>query len=324
MSEVVKDGDKELDQSSEKNRFAALAEMGDDFDPDKAQELVDEAKKSETTELVSLEDVSETTEEKSVEELTAQEASKEYLELLMDLSSNFTSVEGKNSRVATRDEDGNENIRGRSYDQAYKVFKPIYETATGKQYYEELDKHYAEHGTEEKRWDDEYLDRELSLRLADSIISAESDWRAAGESTTIEAEEAERAALEKEHVDAVDKLSKMNRGVFGKIKKGLYSIFRGKEYSRLVNVASGRRETAAEKNARLANRNLESALRHAYSEDFEYGHHSLSYDHSHDENYKDKIDEEYNNKFFDESRKEKINRAVELRRKLVADKIIEK
>lgn len=320
MSETLKTSGEKSQENTEASRLKVLTKMSDKFDPEKARSLAekDEAKKPETTISTHPEVPSTKPEKKSVEELTPKEASREYLDLLMDLSSNFTSAEGKSSRVASYDKHGNIQIQHRGYSgEDRRIVGQIYETATGKKFRSEREKF------SDGKWEDKYVDRELALGMADDIISAESDWRAVGESTTIEAEQAERAALEQERSKARSKLNKIEHGIFGKIKKASYVNLRNKEYNRLYNLANHQPQTQAEQNTSKANTRLQKALEAAYSEDYGYGHHRLSDEHaSRDRNYSDEINSEYNDKFFNKTRKEKIDRAVELRRKLEAEKII--
>lgn len=320
MPETLKTSDEKSAENTGSNRLQVLTEMNSKFDPEKAKTLAekDRAKKSETATSTHLEVVPEKPKQKSVEELTPEEASKEYLDLLMDLSANFTSAEGKSSRVASYDKNGNVQVHNRGYSgEDRRIVGQIYETATGKKFREERSKF------NDGKWEDKYLDRELALGMADDIISAESDWRAAGESTTIEAEQSEKNTLEQEKSEAKIKLDKIEHGIFGKLKKAFYVNFRNKEYSRLHNLANRQSQTKAEQNASRANAKLQKALEAAYSEDYGYGHHKLSYEHtSRDRSYSDKINSEYNNKFFDKAKKEKIDRAIELRRKLEAEGIV--
>lgn len=322
MSETLKTGgEKSAENAGATGHLEVLTEMRGKFDPNKAKSLAerDKPKKPESATSTHLEVLSKKPEKKSVEELTPEEASKEYLDLLMDLSSNFTSAEGKSSRAAEYDAKGNLQVYNNGYSgKESRIVGQIYETATGKNFHDE-----ESNGNYKDGWQDKYVDRELALGMADDIISAESDWRAAGESTTIEAEQSEKATLEQEKTEAKNKLDKIEHGIFGKLKKAFYVNFRNKEYNRLYNLANRQPQTKAEQSASRANAKLQKALEAAYSEDYGYGHHRLSYEHtSRDGSYSDKINGEYNDKFFDKARKEKIDRAVELRRKLEAEKIV--
>lgn len=321
MSETLKAGGEKSAETMNTSHLEVLTEMSGKFDANKAKQLAeaDKPKKSEASVgATHLEVLTKKPEQKTVKDLTPEEAAKEYLDLLMDLSANFTSAEGKSSRVATYDKDGNLQVHNRGYSgEDRRIVGQVYETATGKKFRDERG-HF-----EDGKWDDKYIDRELALGMADDIISAESDWRAAGESTTIEAEQSEKATLEQEQAEAKGKLEKIEHGIFGKLKKAFYVNFRNKEYNRLYNLANRQPQTKAEQNASKANTRLQKALEAAYSEDYGYGHHKLSYEHtSRDGSYSDKINGEYNDKFFNEARKKKIDRAVELRRKLQSEKVV--
>ena len=314
MSEALAvNGEKPIGKPDD-DRLRALTEMSGKFDPQKAEQLKNEAE----AEIAAREDGIATIEQEASAEFSPKEASKEYLDLLMDLSANFTSPEGKTSRVARYDEKGEIVVTHQSgYSGAEKrIVGQLLETATGKNFNDERKKFDGE------KYEDEYVDRELTLGMADDIIAAELSWRMAGEDTTVDEQEAERAVLAQEQADAKKKLAKIDGGAFGTIKRTLYRIFRGKEHARLLNLAMNQPQTEAEKYASAANKKLQKALEAAYSEDYGYGHHRLN--RTPDGSYADRVNEEYNNVFFDESRKEKINRAVELRRELLEKGIIER
>lgn len=304
-------------QGPTQNHLEVLSEMKDKFDPEKARQLASIDRKKIATNPTHLEAIK--PKEKSVDELTPEEASKEYLDLLMDFSSDFTSAEGKSSRPAEYDKNGNLQIGGRGYSgKERRIVGQLYETATGKKFEDE-----ERLKSIDNKWQDEYIDREFSLSMADDIISAESAWRAAGESTTQEAEAAEKAAIEQESASAKAKLEKIERGPFGKLKKAFFVNFRKKEYYKLYNLAHHPRQTQAEEATKEANSRLQKSLEAAYSEDYGYGHHKLSYEHTrHNGSYADKINSEYNDRFFDKAKKAKIDRAIELRRRLQSEGII--
>ena len=324
MAEILKtNGEKPTENIGATSHLEVLTDMSGKFDAEKAKKLAeqDKPKKTKTEKSTYLEIMPKKSEMKAVEELTPEEASKEYLDLLMDLSANFTSAEGKTSRAAEYDARGNLMVYNNGYSgKERRIVGQIYETATGKKFKDEELK-----GNYKDGWKDKYIDRELALGMADDIISAELSWRTAGESTTIEAEKAEKATLEQERDEAKHKLAKIEHGIFGKIKKAFYTNFRSKEYSRLYNLANLQPKTKAEQRTKEANARLQKALEAAYSEDYGYGHHNLNYDHTYgDGAYAGKINSEYNDKFFDKARQEKIDRAVELRKKIIAEELIKK
>ena len=211
MTETLKSsGENSAEDIEVASHLGVLTEMSDNFDPDRARDLAEQEKPKESESVAStqLEVLSGKPEKKPVGELTPEEASKEYLDLLLDLSSNFTSAEGKSSRVASYDMDGHIKVHNRGYSgEDRRIVGQIYETATGKKFNDERRKY------RDGKWEDKYVDRELALSMADDIISAESDWRAAGESTTIEAEQAEKAVLEQERNKAKSKLDKIEHGL---------------------------------------------------------------------------------------------------------------
>lgn len=114
---------------------------------------------------------------KPVEELSDEDATKEYLDLLLDLSAGFTSMEGKLSRVAARDKDGNIVVMNRGYSGDYAFTEGLMKQAgmevdemtSGS--FQEGDFHY----------DNEYLDRAHTLTMVDGILKSEEAWRGAGD-----------------------------------------------------------------------------------------------------------------------------------------------
>ena len=318
MPETLKAGGEQSAGDLEKaNHLEVLTEMSDSFDPEKAKNLALEDQPKEAVEpSTKLELLS----KKPVEELTPKEASKEYLDLLMDLSADFTSAEGKSSRVASYDENGNLVIHNNGYSgENRRIVGQLLETATGKNFQEE--KYKLENG----KWEDEYVDRELALAMADDIITAESDWRLVADSTSIEDEQAEKEALIQEKDKAKKKLSRIERGPFGGLKKGLYRGLRKEKYDELYATANREPRTKAENSAYDANAKLQRALETAYSKDYGYGHHRLDDERTRrDGVYADQVNGEFNETFFAKEKQEKIDRAVEIRRKLEADQIIKR
>ena len=228
--------------------------------------------------------------EKPVGELSLQEAAEEYLGLLLELSKGFESAEGKTSRVAEYDKNGNIVLHPSNSgysDPKTRIVAKLWETRTGDKFDSSV---YTRSGEIDSdgvsHFKDPYIDRELSIDLADQIISAESDWRAAGEETTIENE---------------NKLHARNK------RKGFFSVLRNK---------NNNPHTPAEDKTFNANYRLQRALEAAYSKDYGYGHHSLSYEHSKSPEYQSKTNEEYNQKFFSPQNAPTIDRAIELRRRI--------
>ena len=223
----------------------------------------------------------------------------------MDLSSNFTSFEGRSSRQMDA---------GPSDTTPYRIVGQIYNTATGKNFYNEAKKY------DRGKWEDKYIDREFALSIADEIILAESDWIAARESTTIEAEQAKKAPTEQKINEAINKLDKIEHGhgIFGKLRKYYHQNIRIREYNDLRNLAhSLPRATEAEKSTIIANSNLQKALEKAY----DFDPHGHLYRHTRQGD-RDALNSEYNDRFFDKTRQEIIDRAIELRRKLEEKGII--
>ncbi len=233
-----------------------------------------------------------------VGEMSKEEATKEYLDILGELSQGFTSAEARASGAANYDENGELVAHGRGYD---RTEDRIVEQLEGR--------------------DGEHFKREWTLGLADDIIRAESDWRKIKDKTTVEAEKlAEDQAelkLERARKEAEDKLREFESGAFAGIRK----VLRARKHVELQNkVIELRRQTPEQtisaQKAASVNRRMAKALEAAYSEDYGYGHHKLSYEHSEDKGYQERVNEEYNRKFFSPENEERIGRAIELRRAL--------
>ena len=250
--------------------------------------------------------------QKLVGELTEQEAAQEYCDILLQLSLGFESAEGKTSRNATYDEEGRVFIRHASaaYDgEKDRVVAKLWQARTGQKFGFASDHPRGNVGPDGiSHYDDPYLDREWSMGIADRIIQAESDWRKAGEDTTIEDEDALHA------IGANDrkKLEEFEGGRFGAVRKTL----RPGKHEMLTEAARQSATTPAERKTADADKRLQKALEEAYSPDYRYGHHSLD---SNDPEYVESVNEEYNNKFFSPENKALIDRAIGLRRRLEAE-----
>lgn len=251
---------------------------------------------------------------KPVDELTPEAATKEYLDLLMDLSANFTSDEGRESRVAARDKDGKLVIMNRGYSGDFQFAKGMLERA-GMEFTEGTSGSFQEG---DFHYDDKYLDRAHTLKMVDGILGSEEAWRGAGEAF----EEANTEAI-----DAEAALAKFQEedGKKGVLKK-LFTFGKRRKERKQLEARVEQAQAAKHKAEMLsvqANRSLEQGLNSAYSEDYGYGSHELSYEHRRDEKYKDEINRKYNEEFFgadDPERQAKIERALELRKKVMAKK----
>lgn len=248
--------------------------------------------------VVMQEDFEEPEKFRLVGEMSKEEATKEYLDILGELSQGFTSAEARASGAANYDENGELVAHGRGYD---RTEDRIVEQLEGR--------------------DGEHFKREWTLGLADDIIRAESDWRKIQDNVDFTKEKAEQDKAEL-HLEiarkaAKDRLTEFESGTLGKIRKAL----RPRKHMQLQNEVMwlNRQEptkTPSERKAGHANRRLQKALEAAYSEDYGYGHHKLSYEHSGDKGYQERTNEEYNRKFFSPENEERIGRAIELRRAL--------
>lgn len=303
------------------------------------QSVEEDKTKNPEGDIVLLEDSVEQPEAESIEKLTPQETAAEYSSLLYRLSANFTSDEAKLGGPVFYDENG-EAYRPKGGYGSYgggenRIVGQLFKILTGEEFRDARDRIEDNNGVinHEKR---DYLIRdEWKLAMADDIISAESDWLAAGESIDKESELEEKSALEKESAEAKAKIDKIENGRFGKLKKALWSRFRGEEYNKLYNLANREPRTQAEEKTRRINNRMRQALEAAYGSN--PNHYK---DDFYGEEYADKKNEEYNARFSngsneaitengyripdEETRRELIDRAVKLRRKLESEGLIKK
>ena len=230
---------------------------------------------------------------RQIGEMTKEEASDEYLDILDELSRGFTSAEAKASGPARYDRNGEVVPKGTGYDGQKNRIVGQLEGAEGK-----------------------HADREWSIAMADEIIRAESDWRKVGEDVDPEKERVARdqakLRLEIARKGAADKLERFETGTFAWFRK---LVFRKKHIELQNQVRFLQKQeperTPAERKVDDANARMKKALEAAYSEDYRYGHHQLGHGRN-----AEKLNENFNKKFFNEENAEKIERAVALRRHL--------
>lgn len=227
---------------------------------------------------------------KPVGELSEGEAAQEYLDLLVDLSSNFTSPEGKTSGMAVLKKNGEIEVRDpRGYDRSDRLARSL----------------LAKTGTEFDNANDfynsgnPYVERAHSMTLADNILRGEQRYRKA---------QAESVRTQQELQDfqqnvKLDSLSQKDLPWYKHTRHMLEE-----------SAARARQEASAE--SADSNQIIQDALMNAYSPDYYYGHHRLNAEHVNDTAYIDKVNEEYNQMFFGGNREEKVARALELREKL--------
>ncbi|MBR5408580.1 hypothetical protein IK112_01370 [Candidatus Saccharibacteria bacterium] len=241
---------------------------------------------------------------KPANEMSLEEVSSEYLDILMDLGENFTSPEGKTSR---RVGEHGEIKFGRGYSDASGGMRNLIE-ATGK------DIDFGDNGAKDAdnfHYNNKYMDRGINLKMVDNIIRSESKWRKYGEEFAIANEQLGKAeSALKEFAN-----NEKQMGIF----KRIFTIGkRNKEKKALQAEVEKARNTRdrVKKASVYANVSLREGLNNAYSEDYRQGHHKLSFEHSQEKGYADRMNEEYNEKFFSKDRIDKINRAIELRKQL--------
>lgn len=321
MSENLKNHEQQAENS---NTFSGLAELPA-FNPEQAQENVDRAKEqlAKKTEgekpkfdarLTGLQVMAEKPKVTPVEELSEKDAAQEYLDLLMDLSSGFTSPEGKASRVVSKGRDGSETIVNRGYSGDSKLAESLLERATSKEELKAIKKRDHE-GIMSGEFRDpngaissnEYLDRAHSLMMADNILRAEALWEEGGKKAESFDEAKHNAAK-----DALEQYKEKDSKKFF-LTKFFTRKKRAAELSRLEaevenTSMKGGLETA------VADGALKTALSEAYDTDYGYGSHKEAYGTSKEEI--ERRNEQFNNQFFSKENQAKIARAVALRNKL--------
>lgn len=224
---------------------------------------------------------------KPVGELSESEAAQEYLDLLVDLSNNFTSPEGKASGAAIMKRNGEIEVRdSRGYDRSDRVARYL------------LAKTGTEFDTPNDFYDsgNPYVERAHSMTLADNILRGEQRYRKA---------QAENIRTQQELEDFQQNVRPTQKS----------SRWRRHE-QRVLNDAAARSRQQAIAETADSNQIIQEALMNAYSPDYYYGHHRLNTEHANDAAYIDKVNEEYNQMFFGGDREEKVSRALELREKL--------
>ena len=276
------------------------------------------ASSAETTGLAVLEQAETKETQKPVGEMEKSEIAREYMDLLHDLSSDFVSLEAVNSAVMNPDGSVRDR-RGYSGDQTF--IKNLYKQGglelDESNNLEELRNSGQPILGEDLHYENEDLDRAHTLRMVDSILSGEQEWRNAGE------EYAEAQATLAKAVEDLNTLKEehQSKGFFGRMATTLKFRKKAKAISEMVAKAQADL-SRAEMRSQNGNRTIAGSLEAAYSPDYHYGNHQLSYEHRYGEDaqeYQDQINEEYNDKFFganDSARQEKINRALELRKAL--------
>ncbi len=266
------------------------------------------------TELQSFESIKGREAYRPVGEMEQSEIAREYMDLLHDLSNNFTSPEAVHSAVVK--EDGTvRDRRGYSGDEHFveDLYKKNGLELDRTNNYDEL----RENGRDalaELHYENADLDRAHTLKMVDSILSGEQKWRDAGECY---------AEAQSNLTDAIEKLNQLqaehkSKSFFNRIVTMRNFRKQTKEIDATITRAK-EDLSRAEWQSQNGNQTLTGSLEAAYSPDYHYGHHKLNYQHEMEKGYKEQINEEYNNKFFgadDPIRQDKINRALELRKAL--------
>lgn len=253
------------------------------------------------------------TKPKPVEELSEKDAAQEYMDLLLDLSSNFTSAEGRLSRAAKVDKDGNAQVSNRGYSNDRDMVEVLAKKAGYEMDWSDDSKKEGV-TLQDFHYNNPYADRALAMKMADKILFAQQAWRDGGEAFGDAKQDVVAAEAALHEFQETDEKKSW-------LKKLLTSQKRKQERQSLERrlVSARAKLKGAEDRTHFGNRGIYDALNQAYSEDYGYGHHSLSYEHEQDKGYKEKANVEYNQRFFgydDPERQAKVERALELRKKL--------
>lgn len=255
-----------------------------------------------------------------VGEMEKSEIAREYMDLLHDLSANFTSPEAINSAVVNSDGSVRDR-RGYGGDQEF--VKKLYqknglELDEGSNF-EELRGPGQNALGEDLHYENEDLDRAHTLRMVDGILSGEQLWRESGEAL---------APAQEKLTNAVNALQELrneyeSKSFLGRLKSKRDFRRQVEEINKTIaetqNDLKRTERQTSDGNARIAR-----SLMEAYSPDYHYGHHHLNFEHERTPDYLARKNEEYNNKFFgnddDPERQAKIDRALELRKVLGVDR----
>lgn len=230
-----------------------------------------------------------------ISEMSRPEMAREYLDLLHQLSSNFTSAEGASSTVAYNTGQPHPGYDAYAGDDAFV-----------RAVYNQCDLPLDPASSKEDNPD---LARSLTLTMADEILDQEQQWLEAG---------AQYAQAEAELSAATQQLSNYTRRAESKHGVAESSKFFERTQEFQDRIAKAQEEKAkAEKLSKSSNQGLIRALNAAYSPDYGYGHHYLNPEHQSDDEYKDHTNIDYNALFFgadNPKRQQAITRALELRK----------
>ena len=294
MSETLKTGgEKPAENTEAMNRLEILTEMSDEFDPDKARDLI-ERDNSETVEQPEPEEEAArflaVMPEKQEKELSPEDAANEYLALLDELSQNFSNPFYKNGAEHGGDQHGAGGIvrdLGRKYSD-----NPHY-------------RHLGYMGTEANGKD--YIDYTVErMTLADEILESEINWRTVDKNAKKEAEKENRridgriADLDHEYA---------RKGLLGKLfGKRKYEEARKNLEQNKTNEEAEASELTGKYNAKIREN-----LAYAYNET------GRKYDMNKEIQQNNEV---RNRQFFgldDPERAKKVERAIELRQKYEAE-----
>jgi len=297
------------DLKNEPYRGETRREMTDETEDDTAEDMEEEmtpgstgAQAMETDEVEEVEDTNETY--RPIDEMEKSEVAREYMDLLQDLSGNFTSPEAVHSAVvlengAVRDR------RGYSGDETF--VKDLYRKngleLDESNNMEEL-RNDGKDPLAELKYENADLNRAHTLRMVDDILAGEEQWQEAGREY-----EKTQATLAEANEDLVQlNAEREKKGFLEKLATAMDYWKQKKEIKAKITQAQEELK-GIEGRSQNGNATLARSLEAAYSEDYHYGHHKLSYEHDRDNEYKEKINEEYNDKFFgadDPVRQEKV------------------
>ena len=328
----------ENDTENNKN-LDTLAGMSESFNAEKAKQLVHKYNETHHNQVSDNHDSDSylTKQEslKNVEALTPQEASKEHLDTLIDLSKGFTQKEDSFLKKSVLYAQDRTYSSGLIAGDNTKVVKNLLGIATGKNYTDEHNKRTDEIdlpqaynspyylGKEKEKFrgfENPYIQKEYSIALVDEILANKEALDTFNANRSIEQEKAEIAELKHNKEVATEKLRDIKYGKFNKIKLALYKTFNKDGLSKLEKDYSvDDFRSSAEKTEEWLYRKLDNALSAAYEISTPEGVRNKS---DYVDNHRESIRQEQESHLFNENNREKINRAYEIRHKLIKDGLL--
>ena len=274
----------------------------------KKHESVEEVEEVVRADWFELADPKENTEEAaddgSEEKNEHREEAKEYLDILLDLSDNFTNIEAQKSRAISRDESGKTRIVGPGYFKGGEKIEGILRVAGI-----ENARHYSAEnlGTEDPyQSEDPYIDKLYTMQVVDEILRADEDLR-----KTIDIMDGARQAKDKAKEAKKIRRKREEKKGLGQRIIGIMSYTKDKNRIGETVDLFRKREKMEKDHLALTHTRISRALSRAYSDKRCYG--KAENDEEVRREMYEKWDEWYEKFLGDDERRAKINRANELR-----------